>query len=178
MSYVYHLVPGNFVGEVLYPLNQLRETYPDLYQSHVKKYQGRERLLTWRIPILDCLWNDVLHFSPVHPRQIRDGFLATGYDWKPRRWFEVNPAARGFDESNTVIYYSQPRTLGDFSMRTDDFAKYDPGLLSHMVTLPAETAAYYAEAVAAGEPVFAFRLIPHVLHLGTVNCKDVGVIKV
>ena len=46
-----------------------------------------------------------------------------------------------------------------------------------MATLPKETAAYYAEAVAVGEPVFAFRFIPHILHLGSINSRNVGVIE-
>ncbi len=29
-----------------------------------------------RIPILNCLWNDVLHFSPVHPAKIKQAMTS------------------------------------------------------------------------------------------------------
>ena len=178
MPYVYHLVPHNFRGDALYPLNRLKDAQPELYAEHARKYQGRDRLLSRRVPLLDCLWNDVLHFSPVHPEQIRDGLRAAGHEWKPRRWFEVDPAACGFDAGNTVVYLYPARERGDFATRDEDFTAYDPALLEEMTTLPQATAAYYAEAVAAGEPIFAFHRIPHILHRGSVECNGMNVVEV
>lgn len=64
--YVYHFKRKNMVGSKLIPLNKLKNIYPDIYKEHVKKYVGREKLLTKNIPLLDCLWNDVLHLSPIN----------------------------------------------------------------------------------------------------------------
>ena len=178
MSHLYHLVPRNFAGDTLYPLNVLRKKLPAVYEAHARKYEGREALLQRRIPILDCLWNDVLHFSPVHPRAIRDAYNAAGGTWKPRRWFEVAPLSCGFDARNTVVYEYPLRERGDFTLRADDFSPFNHELLDEMTTLPEGTAAHYAEALAAGRPVFVFHLIPHVLHRGSIERDRVAVIEV
>ncbi len=68
--FVYHRVPDSLAGEFLCPLNMLRDTQPELYAQHIRKYEGREFVLSQTVPNLGCLWNDVLHFSPVHPKLI------------------------------------------------------------------------------------------------------------
>ncbi len=68
MIYLYHSVPKNLQGNILYPLNTLKEKHPEIYEQQVSKYVGREHMTQQRIPILDCLWNDVLHFSAVNPK--------------------------------------------------------------------------------------------------------------
>ncbi|MBK8551651.1 MAG: hypothetical protein IPL53_11555 [Ignavibacteria bacterium] len=70
MNYLYHRVPKNLRGNVLYPLNTLKEIHPDLYEQQASKYAGREHITCQIIPILNCLWNDVLHFSAVNPEEI------------------------------------------------------------------------------------------------------------
>lgn len=81
---IYHMVPQNLTGEVLYPLNVLRTHLPEIYDAQVKKYSGREGVMAHKVPILECLWNDVLHFSPVHPSKIRDAIADAGWRWKPK----------------------------------------------------------------------------------------------
>jgi len=58
--FLYHLVPKNIRGDILYPLNILKSIYPDIYQYQVNKYFGREYIIEQRIPLFNCLWNDVL----------------------------------------------------------------------------------------------------------------------
>ena len=50
----------------------MKDQHPAVYEEHVKKYKGRERLLRREIPLLNCLWNDVLHISPIHPQLVMD----------------------------------------------------------------------------------------------------------
>ena len=71
MIYLYHSVPKNLEGSILYPLNTLKGKHPDIYEQQVSKYVGREHIKEQRIPILDCLWNDVLHFSAVNPKEVK-----------------------------------------------------------------------------------------------------------
>jgi hypothetical protein len=37
----------------------------ELYKKNVLKYEGREELLNVQVPILNCRWNDVIHFSAI-----------------------------------------------------------------------------------------------------------------
>ncbi len=76
--YLYHWVPDDMIGDTLYPLNILKHTHPDLYTKKVSKYIGREKVMDQIIPILDCLWNDVLHFTAVHPKDVKDALIKAG----------------------------------------------------------------------------------------------------
>lgn len=79
LEYIYHAVPEMMSGETLYPLNTLRKIYPEAYEYAVRKYDWRRDYLELTIPKLDCLWNDVLHFSMIHPHEIFKEFEAAGY---------------------------------------------------------------------------------------------------
>ena len=76
MEYVYHMVPEELKGEYLIPLNELKRAYPNLYDEYIQKYKDhtqREQLLTRKIPKLECLWNDVVHFCrSIHIKSIKN----------------------------------------------------------------------------------------------------------
>jgi len=105
--YVYHRVPDDLKGHILSPLNQLKSVYPSLYVTKAAHYQNREAMMQARLPILDCLWTDVLHFSPVHPGKVQQALAEAGFIRKPRRYFEVDPLAKGFNATNAVIFLHQ-----------------------------------------------------------------------
>jgi hypothetical protein len=48
MKVVYHGVPKDMVGHVLYPLSQLPAIAPEAYQFQKSKYVGRESVLGYR----------------------------------------------------------------------------------------------------------------------------------
>ncbi len=52
MKYVYHRKPHNKVGNILYPLNEMEKTLPEVYFSESTKYKGREAQTEKMIPIL------------------------------------------------------------------------------------------------------------------------------
>lgn len=178
MNYIYHLVPKNFTGTVLYPLNELMKHHPEVYTTHIKKYEGRQVLLERKIPILNCLWNDVLHFSPVHPQKIRAALFEAGFEIKTLQWFEINPESIGINTQNTMIYLSPKREQGDFSVQVKDFELYEPKKLAEMSDIPAETMAHFKEAKEKKEQPFLFNHIPHVLFRGMLETENVKVIKV
>jgi hypothetical protein len=83
MPYVYHAVPHLMKGTVLYPLNELKDREPALYDAHSTKYEGRKHLMKERIPLLDdCLWNDVLFLTAVHPAKFRKAYESAGFALK------------------------------------------------------------------------------------------------
>ncbi len=71
-------MPKNLQGNILYPLNAPKEKHPDIYEQQVSKYVGREHIKEQRITILDCLWNDVLYFSAVNPKEIKQALIEAG----------------------------------------------------------------------------------------------------
>jgi hypothetical protein len=67
MVFVYHGVPSEIVGDVLYPLNQLATIAPEAYELQRSKYLGREAVLDARISPEGLLFNDTVHCAPLHP---------------------------------------------------------------------------------------------------------------
>lgn len=65
-------MPHRIAGPRLLPLNCLRESFPELYEVHLRKYAGREELLLDRVPGLECHWSDVLFMTAVPLLQIRE----------------------------------------------------------------------------------------------------------
>lgn len=57
--------PKNLAEDTLYPLNVLKDRYPEQYREHAAKYDWRLELMDIVIPKLNCLWNDVLMFTFV-----------------------------------------------------------------------------------------------------------------
>ena len=52
MEFAYHIKPKNLVGEILMPLNRMKELRPEIYEIQIKKYEGREKLLKKPVPPL------------------------------------------------------------------------------------------------------------------------------
>lgn len=179
MTLLYHLKPRNLIGAALYPLNQLREIHPEMYQAQIAKYHGREQLLTRTIPLLNCLWNDVLFFSPVHPGAIRYGFKAVGKSWKPLTWFVIDPKKHDFTSQNTVVYHSRIKApKGDFDLDPDQISGFDESNLMPIDELPVSVQSYYQDAVAKDEPIFPWHGLPHILHQGCINLDRLDVIEI
>jgi hypothetical protein len=180
VSFIYHSVPKKLSGKVLYPLNQLKVHFPEVYTIHAKKYVGRERLMQRQVFPLNCLWNDVLHCSPVHPAQIRDAFINIGLDWHPRLWFIIHPTSVGFSEENTVIFLRTllkvPEQLDDFNCSSTKFVPFSEERLSNIVKLPTATLEYWKFTKAAGEAPFLFNFVPHILYRGTIEIQDLDLI--
>lgn len=90
--FVYHAVPPTMVGETLYPLRDLFRLEPDLYRLERAKYDDhpeRRRIPQRPIAKLDCAGEEVLNFSPVHPKLIYRAWQGLGVTLKPKLWFGV-----------------------------------------------------------------------------------------
>ena len=148
--YIYHRFRNDLSGHILYPLNQLKDTYPKVYATRVKNYDGREGVMKMRIPFLDCLWNDVLHFSPVHPAKIHAARVAAGFPRRPRTYFEVNPTEMGFNAENAIIFLHQHLELGKPVLKEEDFESFNPQALARFTEVPDATKAYYGEMYRKG----------------------------
>ncbi|MGH7237929.1 MAG: hypothetical protein ACREGF_05325, partial [Candidatus Saccharimonadales bacterium] len=93
-KHVYRHVPAQMFGTVLYPMNRLPDIDRKLYELHKSGYLSREQLLQRKIPYLDCLWNDVLHCSPVHPAKINQALKDCGLkNINSAEFFEIDVEA-------------------------------------------------------------------------------------
>ena len=179
---LYHMIPKNFTGNTLYPLNQLKTYLPDIYATQAQKYIGREVLMQCRVPLLDCLWNDVLHFSPVHPSKIRDALVSVGFKWNIRPWFAVNPINSGFGSENAVIFLNtppeDPTAFGNFNFSKADFLFFSLEQLEKLAKMevPEATLKYLRFAKNNDERPVLFNHVPHVFYRGTIDVSNVEVV--
>jgi hypothetical protein len=168
MANLYHRVPDNMVGDTLYPLNELKDIHPDVYERERTKREGRERVMEQIIPYLDCWWNEVIHLTAVHPKKIKDALNTN----KTFQYYQIDPGR--LEPDNTIVYlYNE---LGPLTK--ESFTTYDPNKISEYTELPEETKEYYQERQEQGKRQLLFVYIPHILYKGRIDTSDVEVITV
>ncbi|HEY1074819.1 MAG TPA: hypothetical protein VGE59_03940 [Patescibacteria group bacterium] len=178
MHYLYHMVPKDLVGDILYPLNKLKLLDPELYDKKTKKYQGREYQLELKVPPLNCLWNDVLHLSPIHPQEVVDTLKACG-DTGPytHRCYQIDPYFLD-KELTTVFLYSKPKERRPrFEVPADDFIDYDPNKIEQYAHYSQLTKDYFCRMYADGKYPLLYHFVPHILYKGTINVSNLPIIE-
>lgn len=171
MHYLYHRVPENLQGDHIVPLNRLKELNIELYEKQQKKYIGREAIMLDAIPPLECLWNDVVFLSPVHPKDILEALTAVGVPMLRREFFKIE--ASTLDSSLTTIWlhHSDRKT-------PETFVPFRPEELEQYTRIPPRTHCYYRSQKAAGRQVLLFAHIPHVLFKGSIDIRGLERISV
>ncbi len=167
MYYLYHWVPDNMKGDVLYPLNVLKNIDTDIYAAAASKYEGREKLMEYVIPDLNCLWNDVIHLSAVHPSEIKKALTEAGRKKIfSRQYFEIDPHL--LDPQNTVVYLYKNSNVLKKTME-GNYEKFDPDTLKKHSVIPQETKEYYKQSLSEGKNPLLYHRIPHILYKGTID---------
>ncbi|MES2905955.1 MAG: hypothetical protein V4691_02850 [Pseudomonadota bacterium] len=187
MAFLYHFVPADVRGDILYPLNELKSVYSDLYKKEVGKYTRvpASTVMGWKVPKLGCLWNDVLHFSPVSPQKLKEASVETGGD--PDRvisFYQVDPNL--LDARRTVVYLYHDRGLSLADNESayppsepDEIRDYDPkGVKELSADISDETKKYYEEIRKKGVKPIMFRRVTHVLYKGTLDISDLKIVSV
>jgi hypothetical protein len=171
MNYLYHGVPKNLKGSILYPLNILKNLHPEIYESEVGKYRERAHIMEQRIPFLDCLWNDVLHFTAINPTLIREALVAAGQQkMHDLTFFEIDPHL--LDSSKTTVYLNnKSKITGEFG--EESFVTYDPDSMEQYSHLSNETREYYKEMYTHDKSPLLFHRVPHILFRGSLDISDI-----
>jgi hypothetical protein len=174
-TFLYHMVPADMQGNVLHPLNSLKDTNPELYLSEAKKYDDRKHVMEQFIPTLECAWNDVLHFSAINPAELKQELLKVGMNPREMKFYQIDPSL--LDPKQTTIYLYQEKASED-KMNPKNFAEYDPEKLGEHSALSQVTKDYYKEKFGEGERPLLFVGVPHILHKGSIDVSDLPVIVV
>jgi hypothetical protein len=171
MQTIYHGVPEHMVGTILMPLNQTKTTQPELYSKYLEKYQGREEILEKRIPLLDCLWNDVVQFLPINPNSVFEAQKELGIipEVPPYRFFEIDLATLDADKT-AVFFKTAPGEAGESVKWLKDVD------LAAIQAVPKATLDYYKTLIGTGELPFNYQFIPHIIYLGTVDISAAPII--
>lgn len=169
------MVPQDQIGTTLYPLNQLRDIDPQIYTQKASKYTGREHVMGRHIPILNCLWNDVLHLSPIPPHELKVALLEAGMEDRQFSYYQIDPTSLASDK--TVIYEHKTTdriVVPDVS----EFVLYEIEKLPTLAHIPAWTKQYYAEQYSVGQKPLRFLGIPHILYKGTIDTTALTIVTV
>lgn len=174
MAFLYHFVPPDMRGDILYPLNKLKEVYPDIYESASAKYKGRAHVMEQKIPQWNCLWNDVLFLSVLDPAIIKKELQKLGLPFqKEISYYEIDP--KTLDKEKTMVYlYPSTKKKKDPAV-AEDFVPYDPNDLEKYAVLPEATIEYFKEAIKENRRPLLYVYIPHVVYNGTLDTRGLTV---
>lgn len=179
-SYVYHMVPREMVGQELMPLNRLGAMYPDLYERYAKKYfdhPERPKLLMKEIPQLNCLWNDVVHFLPIHPSHLYKALTELDIETKENLMFYQIPIQKLAANQNAMYLYSKERYNGPAgAIAAEDIILLSLHDYRELEQLPAATIDYFQTEKGKGKNFGLFAYVPHLFSLGNVNVDDAEII--
>ena len=151
------------IGTFLLPLSELRTDHPEVYEREIAKYKDRPGLPQTRIPLHDCLWNDVIHCSPIHPHLLYRAWCEAGKANLPEAKFYRIPIER---------VAGLPMVI----MRGRSFMRIDSKSYAELDCVPHETLSWYTRLVREGRFGGHFVGIPHILVKGPIDVRDLDII--
>ena len=168
-TYVYHWKGQGFYGNTIYPLNTLKTILPSAYECEVGKYQGREWLLDVSIPALNCLWNDVIHCSLMHPRLIYKTLTDIGFKHlkKSILWFEI--PLKDILLFPSTIYLNNRIWQDTKILLNSDFEPVISECVRELSAMPERNLEYYRECLARSERPLFWKRAPHLLVKGEID---------
>lgn len=180
IQYVYHRMRDNFKGTLIIPLNRMPEFegYEEIYAQALTHYIGRESLLTRIIPTLNCLWNDVIFLSPIHPHKHYEEYVKIGYTPHPAKFFKI-PIDVLKDKRVTVWKWLSGKKYPDDDPIHDSIYSYTSLNIDHYQErddLPEDTKEFFRDCFDPNNPSkyppFNWFRIPHILCQDIIDTSD------
>lgn len=168
---LYHRLPPNMEGTKLIPLNEQRNLFPGLYKAAVQKYVDRMSVMEQTIPHFECLWNDVLFLSPVHPQIMNNARRLYKVPTPERRWFEIDSDL--LEQDNLLLYRHRPKWLVDMEPEKDEyeaFTKLDKEEKGSLATL--QEAGIWSIRKWREEALY-WGFVPHILYRGHIETTGI-----
>lgn len=180
VQYVYHRRNPDFIGNWIIPLNIMpyMDGYSEVYKNAIAKYEGRENLLTVVIPTLNCLWNDVVFLSPIHPHKQYEEYKKIGFTTQKRQFYKI-PVSLLEEKRVTVWKWLSYKKYPQNDPIHDSIESYCSMNYSHyqeLEELPEDTQEYYRLCFDPENPKlcppFAWYRIPHILCQDPIDISD------
>ena len=143
----------------------------ELAQKQSQRYIDRTELPKRKIEPLGCLWNDVIHFSPIHPAKVRAALIKAGYEDLPHSdYFVVQLSSLNPSHVAYVISEIDKSNEATIDMPAD-FEK-------QATDVPDTTKEYYKSEFDRGNFPLIYAGTLHVLYRGSVSIDGVEIITV
>jgi hypothetical protein len=177
MPNVYHLCASDFRGTTLLPLNALRDTYPDVYVRERVKYDGRESVMTYRVPHLDVAWADTVNLAALDPARLAAARrrLGVGYSKLLERRVVRIPVER-LAGRRCVVYDSATHWINSAPGRdvplvppAGEFTPFDPTDYHELSEVPQRHLDYLVEQRDRGQNALGFVFVRHILVDGPID---------
>jgi hypothetical protein len=170
---LYHIVPPRLVGNELMPLTTLKEKDEALYNQHIQKYANRKETMEIRIEPLQCLWNDVVFLSPIHPSDLAQTFEQLGTRLIKRRFYQIDLSLLDLKRATLWKYEDGTKDMKDFIECTAEN-------IALCATIPERAVEYYKRMLAAGKrkSMLMYAHVPHILYKGTIDISSVPIVEV
>ncbi len=204
--YLYHMVPEdmkpNEVGQkILYPLNMLKEKFPELYEVKAEKYNSRnedgganeyrKNIPNMIIPVLEkATWGDVLQLTSIHPKDLKLALEQAGLKSNGFKFYQIDPDL--LDPKNTTIFLYRDDASDESE---ENFTEYDSSRLKEYSTVPQKAKDHYAEIsnfnkkilehnrasvneddIKSRKRPILFIGVPHIFHKGPIDVSNFPVI--
>lgn len=173
MAFIYHRVPEGMTGNIVYPLSELKELYPEIFEVRSKHHHYPPHVLDDSIPRLGCFWNDVLHFTAMHPTKIAEAMKKCGHSLK-LRYYEI-PAER-LEPEKTIVFLNKPRILGS-PTKYSDFVDYNPAEIEKYAFVHEESLEK-CEDLPTGDEFLLNYGSPYILYKSNINIGGLVIIEV
>lgn len=180
VQYVYHRRTINFTGDWIFPLNLMPflDGFSSIYEQAISKYEGREKLMSREIPTLNCLWNDVIFLSPLHPHEHYKEYKRIGFTPKHIEFFKI-PIEVLKDKRVTVwkwMSYKKYPVDDPIHESIESYCALDFALYQEMDALPEDTKEFYQSNFdpenPAVYPKYNWYRIPHILCQDPIDLLD------
>lgn len=171
MKFIYHHVPDPMIGSRLIPLNKMPENMVDIKNKNLKKYKDRKEILDRKIPLLNCLWNDVSQFVPINPQKIFQLQKELGLIKKAPNYQFYKIPLDSFDPTKSVVFFKTGPGEENVSvkwLKDVDFKS--------LQKIPKPTVEYYESLVGSGELPFNYQFIPHILCMDSLDISKTEII--
>lgn len=170
----YHILKDSFAGDSIYPLSELKNIYPEIYSAEIKKYVGREKLMDAVNPILNCLWNDVVQFTCLHPsltfKAIKE--LDPGYCGKKYKVFTLD--LEKIDSGKSCLFTPRETKIM-YELEEDQYRPFNLATFYNLTEVPKSQVQRWEENLEKGERMLLWSRTEHFLNKGSVDlsCGEV-----
>lgn len=168
--YIYHHVPEKQSGDVIYPLNQLKEKFPDIYKKQFAKYDSIKEKDVY-IPGFGY-WNDCINLMPVDPGLVKEELEKYGHDTNWRwRFYKID--SEELDNSNLILMIMTENN----GVLGRDFIPFNKANFEKYCHIGEATRAIFQKAKVNNEQPNTFAHVPHVLYKDSINTAKFEIVE-
>ncbi len=178
MQSIYHMCPSEMIGDMLYPLNTLRELYPLVYEREMIKYQDHphcQNLQARSIPKLNCLWHDVVHCFSIHPNLLYRALQERELPVRPERTFFQIPLTT-LQAGQVVVLQTSIRDDPTVPIYDDTVSWLDFTTYHELTLVPPDALEWYDQLTLLKRTIGLFVGVPLILVHAPISIKQACVI--